>query len=399
MARDDEDVDTGSDDPSDAIGQAAEAIDTSADDSAGDRVKTTRAGDSDAGDRESQHSGRKPVSGASGDGEETPAETPTEKPAAAEEPEWTSIRDIAKARAGFDPATWQDDETAATEIVDGYRRFRELEPDYELYRRLNPQFQAWLQSQGQPAPAQNPSQQPKWYQPPEFQESWIQDLELDEKGNVRPKEGRQVSPDRINKVTNYLQWIRETRSRFERDPQAAINEMVADKVQEIVEQRVTEKVEHLRLQQQAQSFADKHAEWLFRHNEQTGQRVVDPITRKPVLTEEGQLFAHYFSQGESRGLKTMDDLTDYALAMVERHLLRNRFSGEGAPAGKQQQKAKPPTTDVTDALKRASKSPKRNASGANPNEIDRQAQNPKADLRSQMLAAFKENGITDKDID
>ncbi len=399
MARDDEDVDV-SDDPSDSIGQAAKTLD--AEETAGDRInsKTNRAADSDEGDRESQQpTGRKPVSGASGDGEEeAPAGQSTEKPQPPEQPEWHSIRDVAKQRAGYDPALWKDDEHAASEIVDGYRKFREIEPDYTLYQRLSPQFQAWLQNQGQPAPQQAQPEQPKWYKPPEFQEAWIQDLELDEKGNVRPKEGRQVSPDRLNKVTNYLQWIRETRSRFERDPQSAINEMVTDRVQEIVESKVNERVETLRLQQQAQSFADKHAQWLFRHDG-GGNRVFDPHTNKPVLTDEGRMFAHYFSQGESRGLKTMDDLTDYALAMTERHLLRNRYSGDETEGEKKKAPAKQPTTDVTDALKRAGKSPKRSASTANPNEIDRQAQNPKADLASQLRAAFKENGITDKDLD
>jgi len=295
---------------------------------------------------------------------------------------------------------WKDDETAANEIVDGYRQFRQIEPDYELYRRLSPQFQAWLQSQGQPQPQPQPTAEaPKWYSPPEFKDEWLQDLEFDEKGNIRPKEGRHISPDRINKVANYIQWRRDFRERFERNPQEAVRELVAGQFAEEARKATTEQIETLRLQNEAQKFVDSHASWLFRHNEQ-GHAVMDPVTRNRVLTPEGQMFAHYFNEAESRGLKSMSDLTDYALNMTKLHMLQAKYQAE--QQGNAGAKGKPAAVGkraVAEALQRASKEPKRAASQANPKEPGRMAQNPKADLQTQLMAAFKDSGITDDQLD
>lgn len=320
-------------------------------------------------------------------------EVTTEEEAPAEQPEFVSIRDVAKQRAQFDPATWADDETAAAEIVDGYKRYREIEPDYELYRRMKPQFDAFLAGGLTPQKQESQPEQPKWYTPPEFHESWLNDVELDEKGNLRPKEGRQVSPDRLAKVANYIQWRREVNERFLSNPQAAIQEMVAGQVEETARKLASEQVQEVRLQHEAQQFVDRHSQWLFRHNEQ-GERISDPITRKPVLTPEGQLFSQYFAQAEQMGLRTMADMQNYALAMLERHLLRQQ-TAQGV-------QGKPPATGkqaVKEALQKASRSPKRAASQANAREPGKMAQNPKADLGTQLLAAFKEAGIGDDDLD
>ena len=323
------------------------------------------------------------------DGKEIPTAEETQE----EQPEFVSIRDVAKKQAGFDPATWADDEAAANEIVNGYKQFREIEPDYELYRRMSPQFNAWLQQQQAPPPAQTQAEKKKWYQAPEFDQSWLNDLELDENQNLRPKAGRQVSPDRLNAVANYIQWRREVQEKLASNPQEAIKEIVSGHIEEAARKIAAEQVSELRHQNEAQQFVDRHASWLFRHNEH-GQRVNDPISRKPVLTQEGQLFSQYFAQAEQLGLKTMSDMQDYALGMLERDILRSRHGqAAGQPAVPTGKKA------VKEALTTASRSPKRAASQANPNEPGKMGQNQKADLGTQLLSALKEAGIKDDDLD
>ena len=365
----------GQDDPSELIGRASDGPASKEDDAA----------------PEASGKGKAPA-----DSKDTGDETPVVKEeTTTDQPEWVSIRDIARQRGQFDPATWSDDEAAANEIVDGYRRYREIEPDFELYRRMQPQFQAWLAGQQSPnqPPAPAPQEAPKWYVPPEFNQAWLNDLELDDNGNIRAKKGTQVSPDRINKVANYIQWTKEAQRRFFENPQAAISEIVESQIEERSSRIASEQVAELRAHHEAQSFVNQHANWLFRTNEK-GQRVKDPISGRDVLTPEGQLFGQYFEQAERRGLKSMADMTDYALAMLERHLLRSHYDGQN-PA-KEPVKGK---TAVKEALSKASRSPKRAASQANPREPGKSGQNPKASLAQQLMADLQEAGIGADDID
>ena len=310
----------------------------------------------------------------------------------ADEPEFVSIRDVAKER-GFDPATWDDDEAAANQLADdalAYRRMQ-ADPNYELFQRMGPQFQAWLQNPAAQAPAASPPSKPesKWYTPPEFDQRWLADLEVDEQGNLKPKAGRTVSPERIGKVAQYIQWREEVQRKFLDNPQAAVEEMVAGQVAETARKLATEQMQDLSLRQQAGSFVERNAQWLFRHND-AGQRLVDPITRQPVLTREGQLFRHYLDEASKLGITELGALQDYALRMVERELMHQQLtSGSKAPAE---------PAPVKQAIERASKSPKRSAARAQVNTPNRTGPSPKAALGEQLLTALREAGIKDDDI-
>lgn len=215
-------------------------------------------------------------------------------------------------------------EQAATRAL---QQYQQIIPAAQEYLSNRPQYEKWVaaqQAQQQP-PQQAQPEAKKWWDPPQVRDAYKQYL-------VRDENGREViSPDAPldarHALVEYQNYKAEFAKRFLENPEEALGPMV----QRIAEQQAAEIVQsQLGNYQQAQyvsSLEDQNKDWLY---DQNGN-----VSAAGVKAQE------YIEQAKALGIQGVQARWDYAVAMVERDLLNQRYQQSQMVVPQQMQQPAP----------------------------------------------------------
>lgn len=216
-----------------------------------------------------------------------PAAT-TEAPAAPADPNVAPVAQVAPAPAapaapvapagfralaqglGVDLSGYEDDTTALAALVQTASQAQQY---MGLAQRIAPvygEFQQFLAAkQAPPAPAA-PAAPPAWM-PPEFDDRWLNYVERNaETGLFQAKAGGFVSPDVIDKVQQYADWM----GQFQKNPMGVILPAIKDEARKMAVEIYGTQFAAQQRTATVNGIMDANAPWLYQADE-AGNRYVD----------------------------------------------------------------------------------------------------------------------------
>ena len=103
--------------------------------------------------------------------------------------------------------------------------------------------------------------------------------------------------------------------------------VIDERVNRIVEERINAGWQERETQQQMtqtqERFVAENGEWLYQHDPMSGQIVMDPVSRKPVFSDEGVQFLQMMQQAEETyGMSRLDHQLQWAMEQRELNMLR-----------------------------------------------------------------------------
>lgn len=241
-------------------------------------------------------------------------------------PDYATVRDTLR-NYGLDlSGQFQDDHSVLQHLAGVYRQNQEMQQMAQyghVYLQHADKFQAFLAQQQ--AEAQKTQQQAnQWWKAPEYDPSWNAKLTRDHTtGEIKAVAG--ADPGLVNK---YLAWVDHQRGfldRFSQDPVKAIQPGIEQLIDQRAQQLIQQHLGGYREQTQAQQLVQSNAEWLHERNAQ-GQVVRNPQTGQPQLSEWGQRYGRYVQQAEGFGLRSVQAQHDYAVGLVQRDYLAQKYS-------------------------------------------------------------------------
>jgi len=223
---------------------------------------------------------------------------------------------------GYDVSNYQTGEAALDELI----RNAQLTPQYRQLAALGqsvlPQWDAFREWQAQQqradqlAPAQPPAEPPYWDPEPEFDRAWEQFLTSDSgRIVIDPRFVGMVSPELPAKWQRHRDWEQRMSNKLLHDPVEAmkpgLERLIDERARQIVQGMLADDHDT----QFANNFAVANKEFLYAHDPNTRQILVQP-DGNPVLSEAGQLFAYHVQRLSAAGLKDQAMIAEIAMDLV-----------------------------------------------------------------------------------
>lgn len=311
-------------------------------------------------------------------------------PGGATQADYDDIRDYAR-QAGLDLSHLPDSRAAADYLLqlaranNAYLEYgRQLAPYYS-------QFTQWLQSQQQGGGQQGQQQQQRPANPfgiPEYDPGWLELVERDANGNWIPKPG--APPDIVFRIQNYSRARQAALDRLLSNPADVLGPVLQQAIQPMLQQYLQQNLGHYQDQQFANQFVSQNSQWLHMRD-QNGNIITDPITRTPVLTNEGHRFLQHLRKAEEIGIRSLQDQQAYAMNMLRAEGVTSIFGTSGASNATQQRDA----SNQNFLNQHNRRQPNHSGSATNLPNGD-PPPNPGLSLRERLLKNLQTNGITDQ---
>ena len=248
----------------------------------------------------------------------------------------------------------------------------------QRYAQHAPQFEKWYAEQEEKRrneAAAAAQQTQKWWTSPEYDRSWEDGV------TVNPQTGELVAkpgydPTLPSKIQRFREFQRQKLNEFLQDPIATIKPGLEGVVAEIVGKAVQQQLGGYQSQQSAVKFVESNADWLYATDPVSKARLMDPVTRGPLLTPAGQRFRQHVIALEQAGV------TDIAM---QQHLAQKLTSADLLQMVYQQPTAGAPAAPAgvpparSNALVDAAEQPESNLS-----------------LRERLIENFRRSNITDE---
>lgn len=285
-------------------------------------------------------------------------------------------------------------EQAATRALQQYQSIMPVTQEYLSHR---PEFQKWRESQrAQQAPP--PQEKAKWWNPPEIKDSYKRYLVKDEHGRDT------ISPDApLDARQALLDWQSyraEFAQKFLSNPEEALGPMVAEMAQKQAQEIIQQQLETRDKEAFVSDWEKQNSDWLY--DQQTGS-----------VSPAGLLFHKYVEEARAKGIDGPEPRAEYATAMTELELWRQRYGGsinqpqptqqampqeapQAAPPVVQQEVAPPAqpqslANQNMEYLRReASRNPSRSAGSAN---NDPRQPKPKQTFEQMLTEAAASKGL------
>lgn len=231
--------------------------------------------------------------------------------------DYEDIRDFAAAN-GLDLSHLNDSREAAAYLI---RLARDNNAYAELGRRYAPHYQRIDQllsgagPQGQPAaPAPGAASPKNPFGLPEFDPSWMNMVRKDPvTGDYVPVQG--APPDIVHRVTNYAMQLQAAQQRFWQNPMQFLGDLIDERVKPMLEQRVASTLQVGQNQAEAQRFIAENTGWLHRYD-QNGQLLLDPISKQPLLSQDGEKFVGLLNEAARLGISNQGQQIAYATRIL-----------------------------------------------------------------------------------
>ncbi len=233
---------------------------------------------------------------------------------AAPAPEWTGVRDYAKARGTELP--FDNDEAALEALLRSHQQASQRDYYADLGRTVAPQAQqiAEYLEQRRTAQASASAQPPAW-QAPEYNEQWMAVVERDpETGQLRSKPG--YDPSLPQKVQAYADW----RENLLRAPHTVMQPLMEQTALRLIDERLAAQRE----QTTAEQIVARNAAWLFATTPQGAP--VYTANGQPQFTAEGVLYARASDAAWRGGVRDPRLIDQIARGQVENAVLRQRLA-------------------------------------------------------------------------
>lgn len=199
-------------------------------------------------------------------------------------------------------------EQAATRALQQYQSIMPVAQEYLSHR---PEFQKWREAQ-KAAQQAAPPEKAKWWNPPEIKDSYKRYLVKDEHGRDTispdaPLDARQALLDWQNYRAEFAQ-------KFLSNPEEALGPMVAEMAQRQAQEIIQQQLETRDKEAFVSEWEQQNADWLY--DKDTGS-----------VSPAGLLFHKYVEEARAKGINGPEPRAEYATAMTELELWRQRFGG------------------------------------------------------------------------
>tara|TARA_R110000824_G_scaffold6882_4_gene31616 strand:- start:6933 stop:8201 length:1269 start_codon:yes stop_codon:yes gene_type:complete len=262
--------------------------------------------------------------------EQAPAPEPTfeqglEQINQAQEPAQTPSVRQAFAERGYDVSQFQDDSTFVQALEQGLATIPQMQGQMDQMQH------AWLAQQQQerstqydepyyaPTPESAPEPQASW-NPPEYDPEWDALVTVDqESGQFVPKY-KHVNPIVAQKANEYRDYLRKEGQRFWQNPHDFVWDGLNDRVEQMVQSRVSDAVQGIKDRSTAQDFLEENKSIFFQLDAQ-GNRVTDQNGHE-VLTPAGKKMQEYAHRLRSSGVTDPQEIRDLASGLLQRDMLQ-----------------------------------------------------------------------------
>lgn len=237
---------------------------------------------------------------------------------------------------------------------------------------------------------------------PEWDDGWLEMVEKDANGNLVPKVG--APPDVIGRIQTYQRALRAFNNKFYSDPRGILSPVIQDIIQPILEKYVQQNMGAAQGQAFAHGWIQQNSEWLHMKDTQ-GNVLLDPITKEPILTPEGQRFNTHLQTAVRLGITSGPDRMNYAMDMLRGEYYQqqaNKGGSQGANGAANGSANGGANQGIKDTFlqQHNRRAPNHGGSTTPPNNPNagNAAQNANASLADRMRANLAAAGIKDADI-
>lgn len=266
---------------------------------------------------------------------------------------------------GFKQAGFQTNETDETKVRaqllqshQDAERLRPLAPYLSAYQQHAAEFQKYLQDQAQSQKLQSQQQGEDWtaqlgWNPPPYDPNWQYQIKRNDDGSLSVVNG--ADPAIVAKYQAYQQFRQGEVEKLLQNPHQYLEKTIRHLASQEAQRYANQGVGQYKEQQEANTFIEKNANWLFEQengaakinrvlNTQTGQ-----YEERKALTQWGQLFVNKVNELGQAGLPPKLQ-EQYALQAVQnaymvspeyRALLAAQGTQPAAQSGTQQQPQTP----------------------------------------------------------
>lgn len=223
--------------------------------------------------------------------------------------QWSSFRDEFK-RYGVDLSGFANDEAALVHMASVIRQAQQVIPQFQQVQPHLADFYRWRDEQTKQTPKQE-----KWaWKAPNYDPSWQYQITRNPvTGQLEPAAG--APHDIVQRYQNGQREFTDTLYSLLKDPLGAIAPGIEEMVKPLVERMVAERISTAQAETSANNFLQQHAGWLF-NVDQNKQPVLDPLTRKPTLSQFGQKFYHHLQRAAGLGISDPNRQQEYAFDMM-----------------------------------------------------------------------------------
>ena len=245
---------------------------------------------------------------------------------------WKSVRDAAYGMFGLDLRQMPSDEAALRHLIGQATQAQQAQAYANRYLQHAQAFEQYLSQQ---QAAQQPAK-PSFWNPPEFNPAWRGLVTKDpDTGEMRLAPG--APPDILPKMLAYDQYRRDFADRLLSDPVTTLKPFVEDVAKEIAQGMIGQTMGSYQDQVWTDNFIQQNSTWLHARDDK-GQVVMDPFSRKPLLSPVGERFRSYVEQLHQSGVTNIRIQEQQARALVERDVAMAQLAQ--IQAGQQNQQIK-----------------------------------------------------------
>jgi hypothetical protein len=272
-------------------------------------------------------------------------------------------------KRGYDVSGFKSDD----DLIDGFeaivkeqRDFRsQMLPQVRQFSEHRGEYEKWLAEQHKKNQPPEP-EKPKFWSPAKYDEGWLQRSKFDAANGKYVPATEYDSPTAAESLNEYLKWQKDASRKLLTDPAGiAWQGGIEQKVQELVESRLSAMQEQQMSQQSAVRVVSENASWLFEHD-QSG-KVMNDAQGRPYLTQMGQEYRRLVDEAVQLGIQGELNQDTYAkntlAGMIASH--RARLDQQAAaPAGQPPAAPPDPKTSFQDNIRQTTRRPSRNGAAS-----------------------------------
>ena len=225
---------------------------------------------------------------------------------------------------GYDVSQFQDDATFVQALEQGLATIPQMQGQMDQMQN------AWLQQQQQdrvaqyeepyyaPTPESAPSPGASW-NPPEYDPEWDALVTVDQESGQFVPRYKHVNPIVAQKANEYRDYLRKEGQRFWQNPHDFVWDGLNDRVEQMVQDRVSDAVQGIRDRSSARDFLDEHKSIFFQLDSQ-GNRMTDSQGNE-LLTPAGHKMHEYANRLRASGVSDPQEIRELASGLLQRDML------------------------------------------------------------------------------
>lgn len=273
-------------------------------------------------------------------------------------------------------ATFRDERELAQAFVQSQAILQQRNQMAEMAQQMLPQWQEFQRYQAQQQQQAQAQQQQGWWNPPvKHNPNWAAMIERDPAtGQLRTKEG--VSPTVLQEFLQFKQYADDFNTRLYTDPQGALQPMLEQYANQIVEKHVQPLYQKIQADLLSREIIARNQDILYT-KDSFGNLVPSPYAG---------LYAQTVQHLAQSGISDVREQDRLARESIELNLLRQRFATQSQQQNVNQQ-----------VVAQNRQIPNVTAVAGNHNGTANAAATANMSLREQLARAFQANGLTDND--